>query len=247
MKPARLLCDPPASGAANMAVDEALLLTAAAHGEATLRYYTWSEATLSLGYFQSHHDRESHAASATCPLVRRATGGGAIVHHHELTYSFVAPLSERLSADAEALYYAFHETLIDTLRTLGVDARLCDRPASFPKGEEPFLCFQRRAKGDVLSGDFKITGSAQRRHAGAVLQHGSILLMQSEHAPELPGIAELAGRVISPPELLTAWLPGLGRRLGIEPTPGELTKLEWLAAADIEHEKFLNPAWTGRR
>lgn len=230
-----------------MAVDEALLLSAAESGRATLRFYAWQEATLSLGYFQSHAQRVMHPASAPCPLVRRATGGGAIVHHHELTYSFVAPLSDRLSADAEGLYYSFHETLIDTLGIFGVEARLCQPVTILARDQEPFLCFQRRAKGDVLCGDFKITGSAQRRHGGAVLQHGSVLLMQSPQTPELPGVAEIAGRVLSTRELATAWTPALERRLGVQFERGELAPAESAVAATIEREKFASAGWNERR
>src|SRR6188474_2624923 len=87
----RLIVDPPASGAWNMAVDEALLETAAISGLATLRFYTWQEPTLSLGYFQSAVDRDHHPDGRDCPLVRRASGGGAIIHDRELTYSIALP------------------------------------------------------------------------------------------------------------------------------------------------------------
>jgi lipoate-protein ligase A len=247
MTTARLLLDSPAAGAGNMAVDEALLQSARERATPTLRFYTWKTATLSLGYFQAHAQRSAHSASSKLPLVRRATGGGAIVHHHELTYSFVAPLTDRLSADAESLYYAFHETLIDCLGIFGVAARLCGTPVVHPRGAEPFLCFQRRAKGDVLCGDAKITGSAQRRHHGAVLQHGSVLLVQSPHTPELPGVAELSGRVLSIPELMTAWTPALATRLGLELEPGALTDEEQAAATAIESDKFAAASWNERR
>src|SRR5262245_57717493 len=93
MSEIRLLSDPPAPGAWNMAVDEVLLTAAAASGQATLRFYTWNEPTLSLGYFQAAADRQQHAASLACTLVRRASGGGAILHDRELTYSVALPLA----------------------------------------------------------------------------------------------------------------------------------------------------------
>src|SRR5688500_11588427 len=154
-----------------MAVDEALLMSAAERGAPTLRFYGWSEPTLSLGYFQAHGERDRHAASRDAALVRRATGGGAILHDRELTYSFAAPITDRLSADVEQLYHAFHESLIAALAELGTAASLFDSPVLNARGSEPFLCFQRRTRGDVLLGDYKIVGSAQRRHHGAVLQH----------------------------------------------------------------------------
>ena len=80
MPPCRLIVDPPASGAWNMAVDEALLESVADGGPATLRFYQWSEPTLSLGYFQPYADREQHEASRELTVVRRSTGGGALIH-----------------------------------------------------------------------------------------------------------------------------------------------------------------------
>src|SRR5688572_3671775 len=94
MPHARLIIDPPARGAWNMAVDE-LLLEEACRGARALRLYQWSEATLSLGYFQAAAERTEHTASRDCPLVRRASGGGAIVHHRELTYCLAMPVAER--------------------------------------------------------------------------------------------------------------------------------------------------------
>ncbi len=87
MQQCRLIVDPPQAGAWNMAVDEALLESAVAGGLPVFRLYQWSEPTLSLGYFQAVADRQQHPASHGCPLVRRRSGGGAILHAHELTYA----------------------------------------------------------------------------------------------------------------------------------------------------------------
>ena len=84
--PTFLLLDPPASGAWNMAVDEVLWRWSAAAGRCCWRFYRWEEPTLSLGYFQSYDDRARHAASQGCPVVRRPSGGGAIVHDKEKGY-----------------------------------------------------------------------------------------------------------------------------------------------------------------
>ena len=197
---ARLIIDEPASGSWNMALDEALLESAGTNKRATLRFYRWSEPTLSLGYFQRLEDRHQHVASRDCALVRRGSGGGAILHDHELTYSFVAPVTDRVGANVEQLYDVFHETLVEELSSRGVRATLCESPSKVPRDEELFLCFQRRSIGDVLFADSKICGSAQRRHQGAVLQHGSLLLEASPCAPELPGIREVSGVIITPEE-----------------------------------------------
>ena len=92
MNTARLIIDPPAAGSWNMAVDEALLRSAGESRQLTLRVYQWEQPTLSLGYFQAHERPAEHAASQPCPVVRRATGGGAIVHDREITYSLTAPV-----------------------------------------------------------------------------------------------------------------------------------------------------------
>ncbi len=199
-----------------MALDEALLEIAESDHAAWLRFYTWREPTLSLGYFQPHADRQLHRASANCPMVRRSSGGGAILHDRELTYSIVLPQSHPLARRAELLYQAMHATLIETLAELGIVATLCDGSPlvanSTPATTEPFLCFERHLHGDLLVGPHKVAGSAQRRHRGAVLQHGSVILARSKFAPELPGLADLAGHEISVDPLQEVWQKRLAKR-----------------------------------
>lgn len=234
----RLLLDPPAPGRWNMAVDEALLETAVVTQEATLRFYQWQEATLSLGYFQALADRQQHPPSANCPAVRRASGGGAILHDSELTYSIALPQGSR-SSPAARLYEVCHQTLIAALAEFDVSAALyrdCSqqKTASQPATRPPFLCFQRRTCFDVVCGEAKIAGSAQRRRRGAVLQHGSILLAASPCAPELPGIQQVAGKKISTDDLARRWAPRLAEALHMRLiasalSPGELSRSEALA------------------
>lgn len=240
----RLLIDGPASGAWNMAVDEALLLSAQG-GQATLRFYQWSPATLSLGYFQSHADRARHAPSQSCAMVRRTTGGGAILHDRELTYSIALPCRERFSTSAEGIYDALHDSLVASLAKFGISASRCER--SDPTREENFLCFERRARGDVLLAEFKIAGSAQRRHGGALLQHGSVLLAASEHAPTLPGIAELAGCVWEPPEFIEIWNQELSSALGAKLYAGSYSNAEITRAHDVAANRYEQGEWTNRR
>ncbi|MEX0818404.1 MAG: biotin/lipoate A/B protein ligase family protein, partial [Pirellulaceae bacterium] len=188
----RLIVDEPARGSWNMAVDEALLGWAGTVGGSALRFYQWNEPTLSLGYFQPHQARDQHPPSADLPMVRRATGGGAIIHDRELTYSFVTPIRNRFSSAVQDVVKLFHTTLIETLANYGIEAVLCGDAAS-DSLNEPFLCFQRRSSLDILVASSKVAGSAQRRHQGALLQHGSILLARSPNAEALPGLAELTG------------------------------------------------------
>jgi lipoate-protein ligase A len=228
-----------------MAVDEMLLDAAERHQQCTLRFYQWSEPTLSLGYFQAHADRESHLESRSCPLVRRTTGGGAILHDIELTYSFVCPIG-KADADSQALYRAFHATLIQVLAAeFQVNASMIQTKDS--ASPPPFLCFQRRSEGDVVIGDWKIAGSAQRRRRGAVLQHGSILQGVSENAPELLGIREVARVDLHSLELVAPWVDAIGDRISLRFGESELSKSETEAAREIERQRFSANSWTSRR
>ena len=97
---ARLIESTASSAAWNMAIDQVLLDSA--DSGATLRFYGWRPASLSLGYFQSAADRSLHTASSALPLVRRPTGGGALVHDNELTYCLVSPVVDRFRAPRES-------------------------------------------------------------------------------------------------------------------------------------------------
>jgi len=244
MPDARLIIDKH-PGPLNMAVDEALLLSAPTSGP-TLRFYQWEEPTLSLGYFQSLSERASHAASGNCPVVRRSTGGGAILHHHELTYSFTTPLSEHDKAAVPQLYDAFHQSLIEALANWNIQASLV-RDSLQQIGHEPFLCFQRRAAGDVVLAGSKICGSAQRRQKRALLQHGSVLLRRSEFAPELPGINDRSEVELTAESLAESWLALLEKRLGLSFQPGPLSIEEWTCAQRLAEDRFGAGAWSSRR
>jgi lipoate-protein ligase A len=241
----RLLVDPPAAGAWNMAVDEALWESCDRSGQCCWRFYQWEEPTLSLGYFQTYEDRGQHSASQSCPVVRRASGGGAIVHDAELTYSLAVPLTFSMAQRRETLYRTVHTTLIEALAEFGVAASLCGDRKSTEAASLPFLCFQRRSPGDVLVGPAKIAGSAQRRNRSAVLQHGSILLGRSDAAPELDGLREIAV-VIPPQRLISAWLGRLERQLGWTWSETPLSLDERHRAAHLAAAKYAADAWTKR-
>ncbi len=257
----RLVVDPPRAGSLNMAIDELLLNEAIENRTATLRFYQWAEPTLSLGYFQSHEDRHYHQASADCPIVRRTTGGGAILHDKELTYSFATPVASASRLNHSDLVNAFHQAASSVLQDAGVTARplCCDEvPVSQEKTSEPFLCFQRRERGDVVttgeaaidpstSPNSKLVGSAQRRRQGALLQHGSLLLEQSAQAPELAGCLEHGGKQIDVQSLIVSWCSLLESKLGISLQSAELTSEELAKAGRIAAEKFASPGWLERR
>jgi lipoate-protein ligase A len=266
----RLIMSGAASGAWNMGVDEALLIDAAEHGIGTLRFYTWNEPTLSLGYFQRYEDRYQHAASRDCDCVRRQTGGGAILHDKELTYSITLPPQHALTRHSETLYTVVHEAFIQVLADL-MDGerfpfhlrRVGEVSNSSSVRDEPFLCFQRRTPGDVIAASqnrptdvdvpdtfsavgIKILGSAQRRSRGALLQHGSLLLAKSAAAPELPGYTDVTGAGFSSVTLATL-AQKLEKALQVAGTPSELTASLESKAAELANTKYGADAWTKRR
>lgn len=185
-----VILDEPQPGVRNMAVDEALLEESLKSGTIFLRLYRWSEATVSLGYFQRPDDQQLDPRLAHLPTVRRLSGGGAILHHHELTYSCCLPPKHPLARQPSQLYEQIHAAIIAALSEQGIEIARRGRTASGPN--EPFLCFLREAAPDLVVRGHKVLGSAQRRRRGAVLQHGSLLLRASEHTPEILGLCDLA-------------------------------------------------------
>ncbi len=186
MKSLRLLPLEAADGATNMAADEALLEAAVA-GVASLRFYTWSEPTLSLGYFQAESVRQSDPALARLPYVRRPSGGSALVHDRELTYCLALPAGFDWQPKGQSWLCRFHGFIAAALSELEIAAKpsLCDEQRKL--GE--VLCFLHHTPGDLILNEAKIAGSAQRKQRGALMQHGAILLAGSPAAPALPGLS----------------------------------------------------------
>ena len=237
-----------ADGPANMALDEALLDTVAEDPSfALLRTYGWTEPTLSLGYFQPIAQADADPRWHGVPVVRRPTGGGAIWHHHELTYALVVPAAHPLARPAAALYHAVHSALAALLRRHGVDTAARGAAPPSLSAARPFLCFADRDPEDLVCQGAKIVGSAQRRRSGAILQHGSMLLRHSSFTPEFPGLGDLApgstdARYWS--ELVGAELCGA---LGLVPAIEEIPALLRQRGFHREREVYRNHAWNRRR
>lgn len=182
----RVVVDAPGSGVWNMAVDEALLDWCAETGETVVRLYTWGEPTVSLGYFQ----RDGLPASLEgLPVVRRLSGGGALLHDREWTYSVSVPVAHPLARDPRQIYRVVHERIVEWLAGWGMTLAL--RGQAHPDREGNFLCFERGDPHDLVIGRHKVLGSAQRRRRGSILQHGSLLLEHSPVAPQLLGLCDL--------------------------------------------------------
>lgn len=185
----RLIEDGAASGPFNMGLDEALLHSAAREGIATLRFYSWDGPWLSLGYAQRHFEPEKMEACerAGVGVVRRTTGGRAVLHGQDLTYSLAAPES-MLRPGLRNSYDQIATALLGAIRSLGA-SRAIRVPAR--KGAAPskhFDCFAQPAGDEIVVGPHKLVGSAQRRREGAVLQHGSIRM-----AADSPAAARASG------------------------------------------------------
>jgi len=181
----------------NMGLDEALL--EAEEAPPTLRLYTWDPDTLSLGYFQKFADVPAAAGidgRKPGAIVRRITGGGAIHHVHELTFSFVAPLAQRLyQGPLAGSYERVHAAVAAALAEFGIAASLRREQTLASDIAATGMCFHKSSELDLVWGGKKGVGSAQRRTRGRVLHHGSIKLESSVFEGEIATVRESARRV----------------------------------------------------
>lgn len=240
-----------------MALDSALLDRAARTGDAVLRVYTWERPTLSLGRNQRALGSYSAALAEAegVPVVRRPTGGRALVHARELTYSVTAP-----AAAGEPLRVAYERVnrlLVGALATLGVPAGVAGAgSAAPPPSDAP--CFETPVRGELVANGRKLAGSAQWRDERAWLQHGSILVdddqpllarLATAPIPNVPPPATLRallGRAPAASELMDALAATL--RAGGERDVAPLYTDPLLDADALRHERFFDdPAWTWRR
>ncbi|MSR58918.1 MAG: lipoate--protein ligase [Planctomycetaceae bacterium] len=230
----------PRSGAWNMAVDEMLLDQAVRQGHLSLRWYRWNEPTVSLGYFQEAGAIAASAQLRGLPVVRRISGGGAIVHDRELTYSCAVPAGHPLAAEPRALYTQIHERIVAVLAEWGVAARL--RGSVLAERQNEFMCFGRGDDFDVVIGDHKILGSSQRRRKGAVLQHGSLVLRRSPCAPQFPGLWDLALEANEPVDrarkLAEQLADRVARLLSARTVDAALAATEIATAQRLARERF---------
>jgi lipoate-protein ligase A len=226
----------------NMGLDEALLESA--ESPPTLRLYTWRPDALSLGYFQRWSDVPGVERAGA--VVRRITGGGAIHHVHELTYSLVAPLAHPVfGGTVSESYERIHRGIARGLRALGVEAR--------PRGADPLesdrpgsgMCFHRSTPLDLAWGARKGVGSAQRRKGARVLHHGSIKLRPSPLDTGVAGLVEHAPG-LTPQALGPLLVEALAAELGIAPRPAAPEASERELARQLAR-RYLDPGFVRRR
>jgi len=240
------------SAAMNMALDRAILQLAA-NGESppTLRLYTWTPSAVSLGYFQ----RKSGPRPEVCKrlgldIVRRPSGGRAVLHKGDLTYAVIAGSSDGMPYQTDRAYHLIGKGLLLGLRTLGirVDSFNGTRDALIPD-----VCFLRPVAGEIVYHGKKFVGNAQAWSGRTLLQHGSIAIEpQTDYLADLfrpedcPGdqfrqalsskvtaINEILGRPVSPALVGEAVRLGMSEALGVKFEKGELTPEEMAVAREL--------------
>jgi lipoate-protein ligase A len=267
----RLLVNGSADGATNMAVDEAILL-AVAEGAAppSLRFYMWEPPCLSIGYSQSMSkevDLEACRARGVS-WVRRPTGGRAVLHTDELTYSIVAPQDEpRVAGGVVESYRRLSRGLLAGLHRLGAEAVQAQKSYA-KKPELAAACFDTPSKYEITVGGKKLVGSAQVRRQGVVLQHGSLplfgdlarlfdyLRLESEGKRQAlrrvlreraTTLEEVLGQAIPFDEVAKALAAGFAQALNLELEPGQPTARERDLAEKVRRERYATDEWNFRR
>lgn len=246
-----------------MAVDEALLDSCAADPGATptLRLYAWSPPALSLGRFQcaSRAHDAGYLRENEVDLLRRPTGGTAVLHEHERTYAVVSRIrSAPFPGGVRDTFESISRALELALRRLGLAARAHaerGRRTAQAWRDRNAACFGSSSQHEISVDGLKLVGSAQLRRRGAFLQHGSILL-RSDPArlaraiglAQAPGgfgdLAGALGRDVGFPELDELLVAAFSESFRAELAPGELTLAETERATRLRTFKYLSRKWT---
>ena len=245
-------------GARNMATDVALAESVREGGAPVLRFYRWWPPCISLGRNQPARYRYDVGVAERWGIqfVRRPTGGRAVYHHHEVTYSVV--VGERLLGGPRRTYQLVHKGLLAGLRLMGAPVEMVGRAG---RGMRPSTipCFRELDLGAIIADKHKLVGSAQLREAGVILQHGSILLT-GDQTPTLALLkVQRDSDIVEPAASLSSLLPalptwhelvdalasGIERVVGIHFERSALSKQEETRV--IHHSRhFSDPAWTWR-
>jgi lipoate-protein ligase A len=265
----RLLITPPARGAWNMALDESIL-EHIGRGESnpTLRLYAWEPACLSLGHAQPFADVDtSRLKSHGWEIVRRATGGRAILHTDELTYSVIAPSNEpTVAGSILESYNRLAQALLMAVKSLELPVEMKEGKADNGTIPNP-VCFEVPSTYEITVDGKKLIGSAQARKKEGVLQHGSLpltgdltricqaLVFENESARENASkrllerattVESALGREISWETAAQAFVHAFEAQLGLSFERGELSESESKRTEELVREKYDHPSWTER-
>jgi lipoyl(octanoyl) transferase len=265
----RLITTSPAHGAWNMAVDEAIL-EHAGRGEVppTLRLYAWEPPCLSLGHAQPFLDVDlARLQSRGWEVVRRVTGGRAILHTDELTYSVIAPADEpRVAGSLLESYNRLAGALLAAVQELGLPVEMReDRVES--NGTPNPVCFEVPSTYEITVEGKKLIGSAQARRRQGVLQHGSLPLTgdltricqalvfadESEREQAMQRLLARAttvesvlGREVDWDTAAQAFVRSFEAQLDLKLEEGQLTESELARAEELVNEKYAHQSWTER-
>ncbi|MFQ5960456.1 MAG: biotin/lipoate A/B protein ligase family protein [Candidatus Methylomirabilales bacterium] len=255
----RLLLDEPRDGSTNMAIDEVLALACArGWSPPSLRLYRWAVPTISLGYNQPMRGEVNLdlCVQRGIPMVRRPTGGRALLHHHELTYSLAVPIPYGNRGVLQDYRWISHCFLL-ALKRLGVVAAL-SRGTRITE-EAGGVCFLSSSRYELTVNGRKVLGSAQRRFSGALLQHGS-LLIDIDHSAwttlfpkaralraRATALKSLLGRSPHWEELVRAVRWGFEEGAKVYLEPGGLTLREQSLVEGLVANRYGTAEWTSRR
>ena len=267
-----IVSPPPIHGAMNMATDEAILFSVGKKlAPPTLRLYSWQKPCLSLGFSQTVTDVDLDELSRfNWELVRRPTGGKAILHCDEITYAVIAPEDEsRVQGSVLTSYLRLSKALLQSLNILGTSARADENYATQPntKSERP-VCFEVPSNYEITISGKKIIGSAQARRNEGVLQHGTLPLFGDltriirvlkfdnpkeqdiasrrllEHATTLE---TALGKTISWESARDAFINGFANALNLSFTNEPLTQKEIEDTEELFKNKYNHADWTFKR
>ena len=265
-RPWRLILDSPQDGFENMARDEALL-EACRRGDThsggfpALRIYGWNVPTLSLGRFQDalRSVDQGFCRDHGIPVVRRPTGGSAVLHDREVTYCLVGRTGEEpFCGSILESYRRIAAGIAAAFSLLGLSADPASRSRERDCAGAPAQCFARAGSYEITFGGKKVVGSAQVRRKGGSLQHGSILLDanprlfdeatggQREERRGWTTLRELMGRRPDFEEVGLSLARGLGLSFSTDWEMGEITPAEERLAQRLRARKYLNAHWTAR-
>ena len=253
-----------------MAADESIL-EHIGRGESlpTLRLYAWTPACLSLGHAQPFADVDmTRLKERGWEVVRRATGGRAILHTDELTYSFIAPLNEpRVEGSVLESYNRLAQALLLAVKSLDIPVEIKDGVAQDGILRNNLVCFEIPSTYEITVNGRKLIGSAQARKKTGVLQHGSLpltgnltricqaLVFENESAradaakrllTRATTVESALGREISWETAAQAFIHAFEAQLGLSLKRGELSESESKRADELVREKYDHPSWTER-
>jgi lipoate-protein ligase A len=232
----------------NMSIDEAVLIHAQKNHQSTLRFYGWRPSAISIGYFQSLKEEvdlnECQKQHIDC--IRRVTGGGAVFHEAEVTYSLIAPVDGQfIPQDIISSYKKICQGIIEGLKNLGIESQFVPL-------------------NDIIASGKKISGNAQTRKKNVLLQHGTILLdvnvEKMFHLLKVPqeklrdkiikdvkqrvvGVKNLSGKQVDFKSCQEALIKGFEKALTLEYEKTPLTASELAMAEELKDKKYTLPKW----